>query len=755
MSEILFILFTLALLILSQLIRPLLVKRIPGELRLKPTKLKHAPDIMADLFVQVDQPLRDLGFSRGYWASVQTSPALPGVSVPLICLYHHKEKPVIARVSPPHTVFSADRCQVTFLSISRKKTFLVTSDQGPELFPPPSRDRAIILNTRGDSVSEQFSAHVRAMSRLGMKWLDRSSERGEATWLFRLANRYEAKSIQWLDENRYVKYLADGSRIPKIRVVLDFIRRLALRRVRNQPLERTAIPLNRAAYLFMNWRKASFLPPPVSTQLGYFLGITLVFVLLVGLFGDWLIALLLPVVIGLHELGHWLTMRLLGYRYLQLQILPLVGGIALDHKTRHKAEHRILVSLMGPLPGLFLGSIILLFNGMEGGLVSKLGIMLLVVNYLTLLPIMPLDGGQLLKALVSVRRYGVLIALECLGFVILLLLGWLSDSLFLGVLGLLPLFSVLMLLRRRRVLDTLEGATDGIESPSSHKTVAAVIQAIDETDRSYRPLKKKLREIVEILSTLEIKRVTPAAAKKFLAFYLATIVLPLVVVFAASPGIDGIRTALFSDIEDIQQTAQHSTESSAMSQLVIALADRYRNILDPHLSQGERDIVRPPVTHKSITQAETRLGIKFDRAHLEFLETSNGFVSQLSSTDGKDYLIYPAEEVVRFAQKLPQIVNSLLSANSSGTRNDVMIKEASDSIETQGEVYDLNQLAPMLLIGNPHKGNYLLLDTEPETAKPSLLYVIYETPGGLEGRRFKSLRHYLTYHLSMIESARL
>jgi Zn-dependent protease len=537
--------------------------------------------------------------------------------------------------------------------------------------------------------------------------------------------------------------------------MLDFIRRLVTGRVRKPPYEHSALPLNRAAYLFQNWQQASALQPPVSTQLGFYLGITLVFVILAGLLLDWTFALSLLVVIGLHEAGHWLAMRIMGYRDLHLQMLPLVGGVTLGRDTCHKAAHRILASLMGPLPGIILGTLILSFSGMEGDWVTKFGITLLVVNYLSLLPIMPLDGGQLLKALVSASRYSVLIALEWLGGAVLLVLGWLSDSLFLYAMALLPIFSGLALIRIRRVVGALCGVTDGAEKPKRYYRILAVIQAIDKTDKSYRPLKKKVREIVGILTALELKPVSKTVARGFLAIYLATILLPPALVYATSPGIEKISMRLFSDSESMQQTAQVRTLSPSISQLVMELAERHRNISDPYRSQGERVIVRAPASNKSITHAEKRLGIQLDDVHHQFLETSNGFINQLSPPEGKDYLLYPVESVVRFAQKLPGIVNRLRSEDSSNIRQFVRIKEASGTIEAKTETFNINQLAPMLVIGNPYEGNYLLLDTISQSETPSFLYEIYETPSGLEGRRFKSLRHYLKYHLSMIQTASL
>jgi Zn-dependent protease len=544
MTNLLLVLFTLALLILTHLMRTLLALRIPAELRFKPTKLTQPPDIVADLLAQADQALSDLGFSRGHWATVQTTPPLPGFSAPLIRLYHHKRQPIIARVSPPHSIFSTDRCQVLLLSMSKGKTFLATTNRVPELFPHPPERLSIALRSRADTIAGQFRDHILEMSRRGLTWLDRSEEKGEWAWVFRLANRYERKSIQWLNNSGSIKRLEDGSAVPRVGTVVRFIWRFITGREKKPSQERSTLPSNQAAYLFHNWQLVNRLPPTVSTQLGLFIVSTLAFVLLAGLLWNWTIALLLLGVISFHEVGHWLAMRFLDYRNLHIVTPPLIGGVTLSQESSYYATHRFLISLMGPLPGIILGTAVLLIYGQQGGWISDLGVILLLVNYLNLLPIIPLDGSRLLKALTPVKQFGLLIALNWLVAAALLLLGWLTNSLFLAAMVLAPLFSALVWLRRKRVLDALEGVADGSIHTEHNEQIASIIQAIDETDKRYRPLEKKVREITDILSMLRVKAAAPRVAGALLALYLATLLLPPIAVLAISPGMQNV-TKLF------------------------------------------------------------------------------------------------------------------------------------------------------------------------------------------------------------------
>jgi Zn-dependent protease len=109
--------------------------------------------------------------------------------------------------------------------------------------------------------------------------------------------------------------------------------------------------------------------------------------------------LILVGVVLFHELGHILAMHLCGYRDLQILFIPFLGAAAMGKADNPKAWQKAFVSLMGPVPGLLVGTA-LLWQGewVEIEWVLQLTMILLVVNFLNLLPIMPLDGGQLLNA---------------------------------------------------------------------------------------------------------------------------------------------------------------------------------------------------------------------------------------------------------------------------------------------------------------------------------------------------------------------
>ena len=751
MTDLLLICFTLALLFVIHLIRLLMAVRIPSNIKFKAVNISQPPEIMADLFNQTDSELASLGFERSGWASIQTSPPLPGFLPPLVCLYQHRTQPVVARVSPPFNLLAGDHCQVLFLSRSRDKTYLATANRVPEFFPRPPETESIILNTRVDSLEQQFHAHTEELVRRGLPWRDHSAKLGAQTWSTHLASRYEQKSLQWFQENGFVRSLADGASVPRFGMVLRFLWRLFTGRVKNPPHETQAIPPRRAAYLFGNWAQTQRMPPPLSVQLGIFLVSALAFVVLAGNYWGWDFALPVLGVILFHEAGHWLTMRLLGYRNLQILMLPLVGGVTLGQAREEKATHRVLVSLMGPLPGIILGYVILGFNGFESGWITTLGITLLAVNYLNLLPILPFDGGQLLKALIPVRRFGLLILFEWVGAAALLLTGWLADAYFLSALALLPFMSGLALLKRKRVFDTLDGITDGAGDASPNSETAAVIQAIDHSDKQYRPLEKKAGEISEILSVLQLKPAAPAAIGAVLSLYIGTFVVPPIALVATAPKLMAMGEKFVSVTEAKRQAPYDRAIALPMPQLVRELVDTTRRLnqaQDPALSHP---LLPPPAGNAAITAVEQRLAAHIEGDYRQFLETGNGF-TELGRTSGENrYLLFPVQRVERFAEALSQLYAR--SYKRSKKQDQPPLVHLNGDTAGSEKTFDLAKLSHMLLVGNPHPDAYLLLDPKPRRDGSTRALLIEEMPGGFSGRYFASLRAFLADTLSKRQMA--
>jgi putative peptide zinc metalloprotease protein len=115
-------------------------------------------------------------------------------------------------------------------------------------------------------------------------------------------------------------------------------------------------------------------------------------------------ALALVAVLMFHEYGHVRAMKKFGIPTKGFYLIPFVGGIAVGDKSRTQWES-LYISMMGPVYGLIMTIIFYLIFLITGshfcGLVAATSALLNLIN---LFPVLPLDGGQVIKALVFSRR---------------------------------------------------------------------------------------------------------------------------------------------------------------------------------------------------------------------------------------------------------------------------------------------------------------------------------------------------------------
>jgi Zn-dependent protease len=151
-------------------------------------------------------------------------------------------------------------------------------------------------------------------------------------------------------------------------------------------------------------------------------------------------ALLLVGVILLHELGQILAMGLFGYKDMRMLVIPFFGASTTARKANASLTERFWITLAGPLPGLILG-LFLASRGMQGdlGLLGWLqkaewqqeaSILLVSLNLINLIPVYPLDGGQIVNLLLFSRSAYLAIGFQGLGILGLGLIS-LTQPLFL------------------------------------------------------------------------------------------------------------------------------------------------------------------------------------------------------------------------------------------------------------------------------------------------------------------------------------
>jgi Zn-dependent protease len=135
------------------------------------------------------------------------------------------------------------------------------------------------------------------------------------------------------------------------------------------------------------------------------------------------------VVLLLHESGHFLGMRLFGYRNVRMFFIPFFGAAVSGSKHAAPAWQQGIVLLLGPLPGIALAAVLTATLGLSAQqLLGDAALWLVVINGFNLLPLVPLDGGRLLDVLLCWGRPRLAVALQVLAAGGLGALAWLERS---------------------------------------------------------------------------------------------------------------------------------------------------------------------------------------------------------------------------------------------------------------------------------------------------------------------------------------
>ena len=116
----------------------------------------------------------------------------------------------------------------------------------------------------------------------------------------------------------------------------------------------------------------------------------------------WIFVIFISILV--HEFGHALTLRFFK-RSPRIEIVAF-GGLTYQEGTRLRGWREFLVVLNGPLAGflLYFASLFLLEQGVFSGQFMKITLSIFIFvnlfwSFLNLLPVMPLDGGQLLRVI--------------------------------------------------------------------------------------------------------------------------------------------------------------------------------------------------------------------------------------------------------------------------------------------------------------------------------------------------------------------
>ena len=157
----------------------------------------------------------------------------------------------------------------------------------------------------------------------------------------------------------------------------------------------------------------------------------------------WQTVLIIIVVLFFHEAGHFLAMRWFGYRNVRMFFIPGLGAAVSGHTQFMPGYKRVIVALMGPVPGIVAGGLCWFIGERSGAAGWTLAAAVLVLlNGFNLAPILPFDGGRVVDDTIFCRDPWLRASFGVIAGVVLILLSFWDGTFLFRLLGIVVLISV-------------------------------------------------------------------------------------------------------------------------------------------------------------------------------------------------------------------------------------------------------------------------------------------------------------------------
>ncbi len=204
-------------------------------------------------------------------------------------------------------------------------------------------------------------------------------------------------------------------------------------------------------------------------------GLLLYIVIYFLIFREFKHVFLLLIVIVIHEFGHFFVMKNYGYKDVKMFFIPLIGAYVSGQSEKASSSQKAIMILAGPMPGILIGIILFCIYLMKpNGILLEASALFLLLNVFNLLPVSPLDGGQLLQTIYFEDNYAVQTIFLIFSIAALSALSWLLHNYFMLAFVLYLLFRLKAILGQYRLRVRLKRAGADLDknfdnlSPEEH-----------------------------------------------------------------------------------------------------------------------------------------------------------------------------------------------------------------------------------------------------------------------------------------------
>lgn len=368
---------------------------------------------------------------------------------------------------------------------------------------------------------------------------------------------------------------------------------------------------------------------PKWTRLLVILGLSVLLFVALGLksWGRDYVYLLIPILL-FHEAGHFLMMKIFGYRNLKMFFIPLFGAAVSGRNYNVAGWKKVVVSLMGPTPGIMLGAMLgcvgLIFRN---AFLQKFSLLLLILNGFNLIPFIPLDGGWALQAIIFSRHYFFDVAFKVVAALAMLGLSILLKTQSLMYVGIFAFVSLPVAFSVAKVTGKLRKQGFVAASPDDQNIPDAVAETIITELKATMPKVGTAKNVAQMtLQVFENLNAAPpgwAASLGLLAWYGATVLTAVVFASIVIVGQSGVLGSLLANAGTIPRlkyechsvkSIRHGEPNGPHLNIVVTLnkpakADEAFNSLVSQLGEqeslekiGQTLVLTMPVSNKKARQ---------------------------------------------------------------------------------------------------------------------------------------------------------
>lgn len=154
-------------------------------------------------------------------------------------------------------------------------------------------------------------------------------------------------------------------------------------------------------------------------------------------------------VLLVHESGHFIAMKIFKYKNVRMLFVPLMGAFVQGSKKRYSQKQSFLVTVAGPFPGILIGAVLMWCGTVSHSIwMMELSGLFLMLNIINLLPLDPLDGGQMFKLFFRKNHELFLMIFAFISSIFMIGIGWMMNSAIIMVFGFFMAFRVRAMQKR-------------------------------------------------------------------------------------------------------------------------------------------------------------------------------------------------------------------------------------------------------------------------------------------------------------------